>query len=302
MTRYTVATILPTSSNLIPEKALLAGLAPHIQRRFKRALVLMHDSLAQQLTWEQIAWQSAISPAHFHRQFKDVFYETPGSYLSRLRLKFATEQLLCSPQKSITDIAQLAGFSDSQALAKALKRRLGVTAKAIKQMADKATPEQTAAFMARLSQPFDLGKLEYRLAQQISAELIWVVQRSAQTLVVDAVDWHALLEKFNMDSTRLLVLTPVSQLQLGWQQIDVVVSNWQVDVALHDLVVKEGYYLSTVVTLDSAIAYFAAFEALFDIAQQRGLTVDLSGLVTEQLLDYCEEEGATFLFQIPVMD
>ena len=115
---------MTTNYSLIPEKALLASLPGHLQQRFERALASMHRDLQQQLTWEQIARHSSISPAHFHRQFKALFHETPGHYLSRIRLQFATEQLLRFPEQRITDIAHQAGFSDSQALAKALKRTL----------------------------------------------------------------------------------------------------------------------------------------------------------------------------------
>ncbi|SDZ93777.1 helix-turn-helix transcriptional regulator [Alkalimonas amylolytica] len=292
----------PGNYNLIPEAALLAPLPSHIRRRFMQALELMHQGLALQLTWEQIARQSAISPSHFHRQFKALFNETPGHYLSRLRLQFATEQLLRFPEQSITDIAHKSGFSESQALAKALKRTLGHTAKAIKQMATHATPQQTADLMAKLAQPFMQGTMEQALAENIPAELLWVSQRSAKILEVDNCDWQVLAEQFGAGCASLMVLNPVNQLDLAWQHIDVRVCDLDAEACSHNFLLKEGFYLSAVVTLRSAVGYLAAVDGLFTIAMQRGLAIDSDGYFTEQLLAGSDEHGATLLFQLPIVD
>lgn len=291
---------MKTNYSLIPEKALLASLPEHLQRRFEQALQSMQQNLEQQLTWQQIARHSAISPAHFHRQFKALFHETPGHYLSRIRLQFATEQLLRFPERPITEIAHQAGFSESQAFAKAVKRTLGLTAKAIKHMANNATPQQTAELVAKLSQPFAQGKLEQNLAENIPAELVWITQRTAKTVAVDNADWELLLEQFGAGCEGLIVLTPIQQLDRGWQHIDITVCDWHANKDNHDVLLKEGYFLSAEITLKSAASYFAAFDGLFNIARQRGLTIDTNGFLTEQLLDYCDEAGATFLFQMPI--
>lgn len=260
----------------------------------------MHQSLDQQLTWQQIAQQSAISPAHFHRQFKTIFYETPGHYLNRIRLQFATGQLLTFPARRVTDIAHQSGFSESQALAKALKRTLRLTAKAIKKMASDATPQQTGELIEKLAQPFVLGSMEQNLAEKIPAELLWVNQRSGKAVEVENSDWEVLFAQFGSRCMNLIALTPMNQLNRGWQQIECTVCDWNDTMDSHNILIKEGYYLSAIVTLTSTISYLAAFDGLFNIAKQRGLTVDPNGHLIEQLLHSCEEAGVTFLIQIPI--
>ncbi|WP_245688468.1 helix-turn-helix domain-containing protein [Vibrio sonorensis] len=98
---------------LVPEYALLESLPKHQQQRFAKAIDIMHYQLYDSLTWEQIAEKAAISPFHFHRQFTEIFHETPGRYLSRLRLQIAVDGLVDS-SKSVTQIAHEAGFSSSQ--------------------------------------------------------------------------------------------------------------------------------------------------------------------------------------------
>lgn len=107
--------------NLVPEVALLQPLPEHWQKRFADALTLMHQDWQQPRSWQEIANASAISPSHFHRQFTELFHETPGQYLARLRLQHAVNLLMSQEQHSVTDVAHACGFSSSQALAKALK-------------------------------------------------------------------------------------------------------------------------------------------------------------------------------------
>jgi AraC-like DNA-binding protein len=71
---------------LVPEVALLKSLPEHLQKRFTQALTMMHEEWADRRSWEEIATESAISPYHFHRQFSELFNETPGQYLARIRL------------------------------------------------------------------------------------------------------------------------------------------------------------------------------------------------------------------------
>lgn len=111
---------------LVPEIALLASLAPHYQKRFKVALHLMHDALEERLSWEQIAEKSVISAYHFHRQFSQLFNETPGRYLGRIRMQYALNLLMMESKLKITDIAYRCGYSSFQAMAKVLQRRLQI--------------------------------------------------------------------------------------------------------------------------------------------------------------------------------
>ncbi|AJQ96199.1 helix-turn-helix transcriptional regulator [Gynuella sunshinyii] len=290
---------------LVPEVVLLAPLPGHLKKRFSNALVMMNEQLEKNWTWEQIARHCAISPAHFHRQFKSLFNETPGHYLSRLRLQKATDHLLNNQRLSVTEIAQYCGFSSSQAMGKALKRQLGVTARAIQNMAINGTPRETGELLMKLAQPSecpDGSAVEELLAETIPAELIWLPKRTARTVRVKSADWDDLYDQFGDDIGNLMVLTPIAQLNHSWQLIEATVCDWSGDVSQHDLVLPEGHYLCCEVLIATPAAYLAALEGLFQIADQRGLDVVADGLLVEQILGGSEKEGGIFAFQIPVLE
>ncbi|GAK84292.1 transcriptional regulator AraC family [Vibrio ponticus] len=115
----------------------------------------MHKELAEQSTWQQVAEQSSISRYHFHRQFSELFNETPGQYLSRVRLQIALNLLLNDAPWSVMEIAHYCGFSSSQALGKALKRELGVTAKQVRKMAMNVRPMKQLLLFPRLLIPVE---------------------------------------------------------------------------------------------------------------------------------------------------
>ena len=138
---------------LVPEMALLEPLPAHHKKRFEMALFMMHNSLADSLSWEQIAQESAISPYHFHRQFSQLFGETPGQYLGRVRLQYAVSLLSSETPLKITDIAHECGYSSSQAMAKVLKRELGMTAKSLHQFVVSGTSADMAELLNKLSHP-----------------------------------------------------------------------------------------------------------------------------------------------------
>ncbi|WP_428241662.1 helix-turn-helix transcriptional regulator [Gynuella sp.] len=290
---------------LVPEVVLLAPLPAHLKKRFSSALVMMREQLEKSWTWEQIASQCAISPAHFHRQFKALFNETPGHYLSRLRLQKAAHYLLDNQRLSITEVAHYCGFSSSQAMGKALKRQLGVTAKVIQNLAIDGTPRETGELLMKLAHPSecsDSSAVEERLAETIPAELIWLPRRTAKTVRVKSADWDDLYDRYGDDIGNLMVLTPIAQLNRSWQQIQATVCDWSCDVGEHDLVLSEGHYLCCEVLIATPAAYLAALDGLFQIADQRGLEVVANGLLVEQVLGGSEEEGGIFAFQIPILE
>ncbi|MCP4326215.1 MAG: helix-turn-helix transcriptional regulator [Psychromonas sp.] len=287
---------------LVPEIALLTPLPKHIRSRFAKALHLMHQHLQHDLSWEKIAIKSAISPYHFHRQFKQLFNEPPGQYHSRVRLQHAANLLLQSQPLSITTIAQQCGFSSSQALAKAVKRELGVTAKTIQRMAKQATPDETSQLLDQLAHRQKTDSFEHKLAKQMPTEIIWYDKRSYKQLQLPDNDWDHLLEQFNDQVVDLVTLTPISQLDKPWDQIKVSVGDWRCDFNEHDNAIPEGHYLCTNVLIASSTAYLTALETLFTLAKQQGLKIDYRGQLIESVLDANENNGVTFSFQLPILD
>lgn len=287
---------------LVPEIALLESLPEHWRKRFSNALQLMHEDLSEQRSWENIATESAISPYHFHRQFTELFSETPGQYLTRLRLQVAVNLLLNDKPWSVMDIAQYCGFSSSQALGKALKRELGVTAKQIRKMGYESTPSETTDFIAKLAHPGSEHSLETALANAMPTEVVWYPQRGMKKVNLANPDWDAVLEHYGKKSIRLLGATPINQMDRNWEEIETFIGDWQVEEALHDFVIPEGYYLCADVYLVSDVAYCAALEALFDIAEEQKLEIEEQAFLIEIVRDIemTLTGGAIFSFQIPI--
>lgn len=289
---------------LVPEFALLEPLPEHLRKRFTHALYLMHEQLDEHKTWEQIAAASAISPYHFHRQFTELFNETPGQYLSRLRLQVSVSLLMSSNPWSVTDIAQHSGFSSSQALGKALKRELGVSAKQVKTMASEFTPKESADFLNKLAHPGKGTTLESQLAEAMPTELIWYPKRGMKKVPIVDPDWESVVESYAEKSVRLMGATRIDQLEKSWQQIDTNIGDWQVEADKYDFVLPEGYYLCAEVYIVSDSGYSAALEALFDSVSDSKLEIDRSGFFVEMIryIDFSELGGVTFSFQIPICE
>ncbi|MEZ8062200.1 MULTISPECIES: helix-turn-helix transcriptional regulator [Vibrio] len=288
---------------LVPEIALIESLPEHLQKRFSHALNLMHEEWGERRTWEEIATESAISPYHFHRQFTELFNETPGQYLGRVRLQVAVSLLLNDEPWSVIEIAQYCGFSSSQSLGKALKRELGVTAKHIREMGYNATPKETADFIQKLAHPGVQSSMEEELVKSMPTELAWYPERGMQKLKLDDPDWDTVFEMYGQKSTQLMGTTPIKQMRNKWDDIDVEIGNWQVAKDRYDKIIPEGYYLCSDVYLVSDVAYSTALEALFKAVEQQGLKLDVQGYLVEMIrqIDTGDVEGVTFAFQLPVL-
>lgn len=293
----------PKPFMLVPEIALLEPLSEHLRKRFSHALYLMHKELDEHRTWEQIATASAISPYHFHREFTQLFNETPGRYLSRLRLQVSVSLLMSNDVRSVTEIAQYCGFSSSQALGKALKRELGVTAKQVRKMGYDLTPKEAAAFLNKLAHPGNEVSLEKQLAQSMPTEIVWYPKRGMKKLSVVDSDWDNVFERYGEKSVRLLGATPINQLEQTWDQIDTHIGDWQVEDNQYDFELPEGYYLCSEVYIVSDTGYSAALEAIFDIALKQQLEIDGGGYFVEMIrhIELTELGGVTFSLQVPIV-
>lgn len=91
---------------------MLAGsrlLHDDVLRRLARAREAMHDDLAEALRLDALARQAGLSEKHFRRLFERAYGETPGRFLSRLRIGRAKE--LLARGASVTDACMSVGFS-----------------------------------------------------------------------------------------------------------------------------------------------------------------------------------------------
>jgi len=79
-------------------------------RRMLRARDTMDRAFAQPLDVPALARVAHVSPAHFSRQFRATFGESPHRYLQRRRVERAME-LLCETSRPVTEICFDVGFS-----------------------------------------------------------------------------------------------------------------------------------------------------------------------------------------------
>jgi AraC-like DNA-binding protein len=79
-------------------------------RRMLRARDTMDRAFARPLDVPALARVAHVSPAHFSRQFRATFGETPHRYLQRRRIERAME-LLRETDRPVTDVCFEVGFN-----------------------------------------------------------------------------------------------------------------------------------------------------------------------------------------------
>lgn len=83
------------------------------------------DHLAEPLTVEDLAARVGQSPRSFHRRFSGTTGQTPAAFLETLRLERA--RLLLGADQPLKAVAQASGFGSADSLARAFRRRFGLS-------------------------------------------------------------------------------------------------------------------------------------------------------------------------------
>ncbi|HEX9959937.1 MAG TPA: AraC family transcriptional regulator [Pyrinomonadaceae bacterium] len=86
----------------------------------------LHANFTESITLEEIARIADVHPVHLSRVFREKFGCTIGGYVRRLRVEFASRQIL-STEESLGGIAHAAGFSDQSHFNKTFKTAFGLT-------------------------------------------------------------------------------------------------------------------------------------------------------------------------------
>ncbi len=89
-------------------------------------LELVQQSLAEDLSLEELALAAGVSRFHFLRLFKNTFGVTPHRFVMEQRVNSA-RLLLEGTSLPITEIAATTGFSSQSHLCTAMRRSLGLT-------------------------------------------------------------------------------------------------------------------------------------------------------------------------------
>ena len=94
--------------------------------RVRPARVYLDEHFQEDFELTQLAGLCGLSEPYFRRLFRRVFHETPAEYRRRLRIAYA-EDLLLSGSCSVTQAAQLCGYSDPAYFSRVFRRTTGVS-------------------------------------------------------------------------------------------------------------------------------------------------------------------------------
>ncbi|MGW4959834.1 helix-turn-helix domain-containing protein [Nonomuraea sp. NPDC004186] len=97
--------------------------------RVRKAIAYMRDRLSEPVRLAELAEEVRLSPYHFLRVFKQATGETPGRYLTRLRIAHATH--LLEKGMTVSQVARRCGFSSPGHLSSAFLRETGVRPSAV---------------------------------------------------------------------------------------------------------------------------------------------------------------------------
>ncbi len=284
--------------SVIPELALIEDLPPHWRARFEKALEFWLYRLDQlpPPSWDEVAAHCAVSPQHFHRMFVSVFHETPGQYLSRMRLQQAVNLLLHNGAASITEIALATGYSSSQALAKALRRELKTSAKAIRKIGSDPQLAGLSELLRRLGHPQSAQSetresLEEQMARALTYEILSLPERVVHGWRLQNPTWEILAEVGSRQlSTELVMLTESETLgDATLNDFEVIAGAWVSESAPRSkqslTVLPAGDYFSCTANLESEIAYFSVWREFDRRLLQNDLDVPKEGHMVEIIHD-----------------
>ncbi|WP_353622819.1 AraC family transcriptional regulator [Aliirhizobium terrae] len=106
-----------------PIKVGRGGLAPWAKHR---CVDMMKARLAEDISLDDLANETRLSPFHFARMFKQTVGMPPQAYLTQLRIERACE-LLELTEVPISTIATKVGYSSEKVLARVFRRHRGST-------------------------------------------------------------------------------------------------------------------------------------------------------------------------------
>ena len=95
----------------------------------ENAITYIQENFKEDITLAEIADKCLVTPVHFSRMFKKETGFGFNSYLNLVRLQKAESILYENPGKSITEIANMCGFSDPNYFSTKFKKLYGISPK-----------------------------------------------------------------------------------------------------------------------------------------------------------------------------
>jgi AraC-like DNA-binding protein len=100
--------------------------------RIGDAIAHIETNYDERITLDELADKSHLSPRHFSRVFQECIGRAPIDHLMHVRCQKAAE-LLKGTERTITDIAFVCGFSDSNYFTRCFRKTMNVTPKQYRQ-------------------------------------------------------------------------------------------------------------------------------------------------------------------------
>jgi AraC family transcriptional regulator len=104
-------------------RQLRGGLGPARLRLVKE---LVHEKMGDELTLDEMAQSTELSPAHFSRMFQKSTGETPHQFVLRQRVERAKD-MLRQAEMRVLDVAVACGFKTQQHFARVFRRICGAS-------------------------------------------------------------------------------------------------------------------------------------------------------------------------------
>ncbi len=97
--------------------------------KINRVMDYIEKHLNEEITLDKIAQIACFSPFHFHRIFSTLTGETLNTFIQRIRIERAAQQLRNEEKISINEIANNCGFSSAAHFSRTFRKYFGLTAK-----------------------------------------------------------------------------------------------------------------------------------------------------------------------------
>ncbi|PJG86129.1 helix-turn-helix domain-containing protein [Conservatibacter flavescens] len=98
----------------------------HTQYKIRNLLIYLQQNYMEQINWHDLSERFFIKNKTLTRKIKELTQMSPVNYLNRLRLLAAREKIYHT-DLSITDIATLCGFNNSDYFTKCYKKNFGIS-------------------------------------------------------------------------------------------------------------------------------------------------------------------------------
>lgn len=96
----------------------------NIEKQVTKIIQYIYDKIDDEISLSNLALAANMSESSVKRLFKDIFEETPGAFIRRLRMELAFKELQ-SKNLSVIESALSVGYNDHSAFSRSFKKAFG---------------------------------------------------------------------------------------------------------------------------------------------------------------------------------